>query len=117
MFRIFLPITKRKRENRVNVKLALAKLINSGLSEYVTEMHKLYQNYESFTIVMSIDDKNNPHTKLIPPFYERQDDELIFEIIPDYESGPEQIRLDAITEIAYYLSELIIHEHLDKTLQ
>ena len=113
MFRIFLPITKRKRGKRMNVKLAIARLINSGLSEYVTEMHKLYQNYGSFTIVMSIDDKNNPHTELIPPFYTRRDNEFIFEIIPDYESGPEQIRLDAITEIAYYLSELIIQEHLD----
>lgn len=113
MFRIFLPITKRKRENRVNVKLAIARLINSGLSEYVTEMHKLYQNYGAFTIVMSVDDKNNPHTELMPPLYERQDNELIFEIMPDYESGPEQIRLDAITEIAYYLSEIIIQEHLD----
>ena len=97
----------------MNVKVAIAKLINSGLSEYVTEMHKLYQNYGAFTIVVSIDNKNNPHTKLMPPFYERQDNELIFEIMPDYESSPEQIRLDAITEIAYYLSELIIHESLD----
>lgn len=97
----------------MNVKVAIAKLINSGLSEYVTEMHRLYQSYGSFTIVVSIDDKNNPHTELMSPLYERQDDELIFEIMPDYESGPEQIRLDAITEIAYYLSELIIHESLD----
>lgn len=57
MFRVFLPITKRKRGNRVNVKLAIARLINSELSEYVTEMHKLYQNYGAFTIVVSVDDK------------------------------------------------------------
>ncbi|MGP1405098.1 hypothetical protein [Filifactor alocis] len=100
----------------MNVKLAIAKLINSGLSEYVNEMHKLYQNYGAFTIVVSIDDKSNPHTELMPPLYARRDNELIFEIIPDYESGPEQIRLDAITEIAYYLSELIIHESLDEII-
>lgn len=116
MFRIFLPITKGKRGNRVNVKLAIAKLINSELSEYVTEMHRLYQNYGSFTIVISVDNKNNPHTELMPPLYTRRDNEFIFEIIPDYESSPEQIRLDAITEIAYYLSELIIHEHLDLSI-
>lgn len=101
----------------MNVKLAIAKLINSGLSEYVNEMHKLYQNYGAFTIVVAIDDKNNPHTELMPPFYARRNNELIFEIMPDYESGPEQIRLDVITEIAYYLSELIIQEHLDETLK
>ena len=97
----------------MNVKLAIAKLINSGLSEYVNEMHRLYQNYGAFTIVVSVDDKNNQHTELMPPFYARRDNELIFEIMPDYESGPEQIRLDVITEIAYYLSELIIHEELN----
>lgn len=101
----------------MNVKLAIARLINSGLSEYVTEMHKLYQNYGTFTIVVSVDDKNNPHTELMPPFYTKRDNEFIFEIMPDYESSPEQIRLDAITEIAYYLSELIIQEQLDETLK
>ena len=100
----------------MNVKLAIAKLINSGLSEYVNEMHRLYQNYGAFTIVVSVDDKNNPHTEIMPPFYARHDNELIFEIMPDYESGPEQIRLDAITEIAYYLSELIIHDSLDEII-
>lgn len=101
----------------MNVKLAIAKVINSGLSEYVNEMHKLYQNYGAFTIVVSVDDKNNSYTKIMPPFYVIRNNELIFEIIPDYESSPEQIRLDVITEIAYYLSELIIQEHLDETLK